>query len=154
MRRTGAPVKEFLARCPMSSGAPTWRHHARDHRRTVDDMGTSIIGFGAYHYRYLGGCEGDSGTGKLLSPQPAPGHLPSRRVRDPAPVCTGAAGPAQGREGLPAHPAPRPGGLGRAARADRSFSSAPQGRRPGFPLARSPESLRQGSRNGPGRPRQ
>ena len=64
MRRTDAPVEEFLARVP-------------DERRREDAgrlcammeeitgeppamWGSSIVGFGAYHYRYASGHEGDS----------------------------------------------------------------------------------------------
>ena len=64
MRRTGAPVEDFLARVP-------------DGRRRDDALrlcammqqvtgeppamwGSSIIGFGTYHYRYASGREGDS----------------------------------------------------------------------------------------------
>jgi hypothetical protein len=36
------------------------RDDAGDHRRAADDVGTSIIGFGTYHYRYASGHEGDS----------------------------------------------------------------------------------------------
>jgi len=64
MRRTGAPVEEFLAR------APDERRRA-DARRLCAVMqeiageppamwGTSIVGFGTYHYRYPSGREGDA----------------------------------------------------------------------------------------------
>jgi hypothetical protein len=64
MRRTGAPVQEFLARVPNEQ-------QRQDARRLCTMMtevtgeppmmwGTSIIGFGTYHYRYPSGREGDS----------------------------------------------------------------------------------------------
>jgi Domain of unknown function (DU1801) len=64
MRRTGASVEEFLARVP-------GERRREDARRLCAMMaevtgeppalwGTSIIGFGTYHYRYATGHEGDS----------------------------------------------------------------------------------------------
>jgi len=64
MRPTGAPVDEFLARVPDEQ-------RRQDARRLCAMMqeitgqppvmwGTSIIGFGSYHYRYASGREGDS----------------------------------------------------------------------------------------------
>ena len=64
MRPTGAPVDEFLARVPDEQ-------RRQDARRLCAMMqeitgqppvmwGTSIIGFGTYHYRYASGREGDS----------------------------------------------------------------------------------------------
>ena len=64
MRQTGASVAEFLARVPDGQ-------RRQDARRLCAIMqeitgqppvmwGTSIIGFGTYHYRYASGREGDS----------------------------------------------------------------------------------------------
>jgi Domain of unknown function (DU1801) len=64
MHLTGAPVDEFLARVPDEQ-------RRQDARRLCAMMqeitgqrpvmwGTSIIGFGTYHYRYVSGREGDS----------------------------------------------------------------------------------------------
>jgi hypothetical protein len=64
MRRTGASVEEFLARVPDGQ-------RREDARRLCAMMGeitgeppamwgSSIIGFGAYHYRYASGHQGDS----------------------------------------------------------------------------------------------
>jgi len=64
MRRTDASVEEFLARVPDEQ-------RRQDARRLCVMMqeitgeppvmwGASIIGFGAYHYRYASGREGDS----------------------------------------------------------------------------------------------
>jgi len=76
MRRTGAPVEEFLARVP-------GEQRREDARRLCAMMaavtgeppamwGTSIIGFGTYHYRYPSGHEGDSA---LASFSPRSQHL-------------------------------------------------------------------------------
>jgi hypothetical protein len=76
MRRTGAPAEEFLARVP-------GEQRRGDARRLCAMMaeitgeppamwGTSIIGFGAYHYRYPSGREGDS---PLASFSPRRQHL-------------------------------------------------------------------------------
>jgi hypothetical protein len=76
MRRTGAPVEEFLARVPAEQ-------RREDARRLCAMMaavtgeppamwGTSIIGFGTYHYRYPSGHEGDSA---LASFSPRSQHL-------------------------------------------------------------------------------
>src|ERR1700746_3573979 len=62
--RTGASVAEFLARIP----EPQRREDARRLCAVMEDItgeppamwGTSIIGFGAYHYRYASGHEGDA----------------------------------------------------------------------------------------------
>ena len=37
--------------------------------------GSSIVGFGSYHYRYASGREGDSLVVGFLAPQAEPGHL-------------------------------------------------------------------------------
>jgi hypothetical protein len=76
MRRTRAPAEEFLARVP-------GEQRRGDARRLCAMMaeitgeppamwGTSIIGFGAYHYRYASGREGDS---PLASFSPRRQHL-------------------------------------------------------------------------------
>jgi Domain of unknown function (DU1801) len=76
MRRTGAPVEGFLAGVPDG-------HRREDARRLCAMMaqitgeppamwGTSIIGFGAYHYRYASGHRGDSA---LASFSPRSQHL-------------------------------------------------------------------------------
>jgi hypothetical protein len=76
MRQTGAPVEDFLARVP-------GRQRREDARRLCALMaavtgdppamwGSSIIGFGAYHYRYPTGREGDSA---LASFSPRRQHL-------------------------------------------------------------------------------
>src|SRR6201989_406297 len=62
--RTGASVAEFLARIP----EPQRREDARRLCAVMENItgeppamwGTSIMGFGAYHYRYASGHEGDS----------------------------------------------------------------------------------------------
>jgi len=76
LRRTGAPVAEFLARIPDE------RRREDAHRLCVimreitgeppAMWGTSIIGFGSYHYRYPSGHEGDSA---LASFSPRSQHL-------------------------------------------------------------------------------
>jgi Domain of unknown function (DU1801) len=76
MRRTDEPVEEFLARVPD-------KERREDARRLCAMMqeitgeppamwGTSIIGFGTYHYRYASGREGDSA---LASFSPRGQHL-------------------------------------------------------------------------------
>jgi Domain of unknown function (DU1801) len=64
MRPTGAAVDEFLARVPDEQR----RQDARQLCAMMQEItgqspvmwGTSIIGFGTYHYRYASGREGDS----------------------------------------------------------------------------------------------
>jgi len=64
MRRTTAPVEEFLARVPDEQR----REDAQQLCVMMAEItgeppaiwGTTIIGFGAYHYRYPSGHEGDS----------------------------------------------------------------------------------------------
>lgn len=64
MRPTGAPVDEFLSRVPDEQR----RQDARQLCAMMQEItgqppvmwGTSIIGFGTYHYRYASGREGDS----------------------------------------------------------------------------------------------
>ena len=76
MRRTSASVEGFLARVPD-------RRRREDARRLCAMMqqitgeppamwGSSIIGFGTYHYRYASGREGDSA---LASCSPRRQHL-------------------------------------------------------------------------------
>ena len=76
MRRTGAPVAEFLAQVPDE------RRRADAHRlcALMQEItgeppamwGTTIVGFGSYHYRYASGREGDSA---LASFSPRGQHL-------------------------------------------------------------------------------
>ena len=76
MRRTGASVEEFLARVPDGQ-------RREDARRLCAMMGeitgeppamwgSSIIGFGTYHYRYASGHQGDSA---LASFSPRSQHM-------------------------------------------------------------------------------
>jgi Domain of unknown function (DU1801) len=64
MRRTDAPVAGFLARVPDEQRREdAWRLCAMMGEITGEPpvmWGTSIIGFGMYHYRYASGHEGDS----------------------------------------------------------------------------------------------
>ena len=76
MRRTDAPVAEFLA------AVPDERRREDAHRLSAMMQeitgepaamwGTSIVGFGAYHYRYASGHEGDA---PLASFSPRSQHL-------------------------------------------------------------------------------
>jgi hypothetical protein len=76
MRRTEAPVAAFLAQVPDE------RRRADAHRlcALMQEItgeppvmwGTSIVGFGSYHYRYASGREGDSA---LASFSPRSQHL-------------------------------------------------------------------------------
>src|SRR6516164_7415131 len=76
MRRTGEAVEEFLARVPDE----VRREDARQLCAIMAEItgeppamwGTSIIGFGTYHYRYASGHEGDSA---LASFSPRSQHL-------------------------------------------------------------------------------
>lgn len=64
MRRTGAPVAEFLAQIPDEQRrADAHRLCALMQEITGEPpamWGTSIVGFGSHHYRYVSGREGDS----------------------------------------------------------------------------------------------
>jgi len=63
MRRTGAPVDDFLALVPDERRGEARRLCALMQEVTGEPpamWGTSIIGFGGYHYRYPSGREGDS----------------------------------------------------------------------------------------------
>jgi hypothetical protein len=74
--RTGASVAEFLGQIP----DPNRREDARRLCAVMEEItgeppamwGTSIIGFGTYHYRYASGQEGDSA---LASFSPRRAHL-------------------------------------------------------------------------------
>jgi Domain of unknown function (DU1801) len=64
MRRTGAPVEDFLAQVPDEQRREDARRLCAMMREITGERpalwGTSIVGFGAYHYRYASGREGDS----------------------------------------------------------------------------------------------
>ena len=64
MRRTDASVEEFLARVPGDQRREDARRLCTMMREITGEppamWGPSIIGFGAYHYRYASGHEGDS----------------------------------------------------------------------------------------------
>jgi Domain of unknown function (DU1801) len=64
MRRTGAPVEEFLARVPGEQRREDARWLCGIMQEITGEppamWGPSIIGFGTYHYRYPSGREGDS----------------------------------------------------------------------------------------------
>jgi len=64
MRRTGAPVEEFLARVPDEQQREDARRLCTMMQQITGEppamWGTAIIGFGTYHYRYSSGHEGDS----------------------------------------------------------------------------------------------
>jgi hypothetical protein len=75
MRRTSAPADEFLARVPDERRADARQLCALMQEITGEPpamWGTSIIGFGAYRYRYPRGREGDS---PLASFSPRSQHL-------------------------------------------------------------------------------
>ena len=63
MRRTGAPVEEFLARVPDQQQREDARRLCAMMQQITGEppamWGTGIIGFGTYHYRYASGREGD-----------------------------------------------------------------------------------------------
>jgi len=64
MQRTDASVEEFLARVPGDQRREDARRLCALMREITGEppamWGPSIIGFGAYHYRYASGHEGDS----------------------------------------------------------------------------------------------
>ncbi len=64
MRRTDVAVEEFLARVPDEGQREDARRLCAMMQEITGDppamWGTSIIGFGSYHYRYASGHEGDS----------------------------------------------------------------------------------------------
>jgi hypothetical protein len=76
MRRTGASVAEFLARVPDEQRREDARRLCALMQEITGEppvmWGTSIIGFGSYHYRYVSGREGDSA---LASFSPRGQHL-------------------------------------------------------------------------------
>jgi len=76
MRRTGAPVEDFLARVPNAQRREDARRLCALMRQITGEppamWGPSIIGFGTYHYRYASGREGDSA---LASYSPRGQHL-------------------------------------------------------------------------------
>jgi Domain of unknown function (DU1801) len=76
MRRTDVPVEEFLARVPDERQREEARRLCAMMQEITGDppamWGTSIIGFGTYHYRYASGHEGDSA---LASFAPRSQHL-------------------------------------------------------------------------------
>ena len=76
MRRTGAPVEQFLAQIPNEQRREDAHQLCAVMAELTDDpgemWGTTIIGFGTYHYRYASGREGDSA---LASCSPRSQHL-------------------------------------------------------------------------------
>ena len=76
MRRTGAPVGEFLAQVPDEQRREDAHRLCALMQEITGEppamWGTSIIGFGSYHYRYASGREGDSA---LASFSPRGQHL-------------------------------------------------------------------------------
>ena len=76
MRRTGASVAEFLAQVPDEQRREDARRLCALMQEITGEppvmWGTSIIGFGSYHYRYVSGREGDSA---LASFSPRGQHL-------------------------------------------------------------------------------
>ena len=76
MRRTGAPVADFLAQVPGEQQREDARRLCAMMAEVTDEppvmWGTTIIGFGTYHYRYPSGREGDSA---LASFSPRSQHL-------------------------------------------------------------------------------
>jgi hypothetical protein len=76
MRRTGAPVAEFLAQVPGEQRREDARRLCALMQEITGEppamWGTSIVGFGSYHYRYASGREGDSA---LASFSPRGQHL-------------------------------------------------------------------------------
>jgi len=76
MRPTGASVAAFLARVPDERRREDARRLCAMMQEITGEppvlWGTSIIGFGTYHYRYASGREGDS---PLASCSPRSQHL-------------------------------------------------------------------------------
>lgn len=72
MRRTGASVEDFLAGVPDGQRREDARRLSAMMAQITGEppamWGTSIIGFGAYHYRYATGRQGDS-TPASFSPR-------------------------------------------------------------------------------------
>lgn len=42
--------------------------------------GSSMVGFGSYHYKYASGREGDFFSDRILAPQSSPDNLPHIRI--------------------------------------------------------------------------
>ena len=76
MRQTGDPVEEFLARVPDDRRREDARRLCALMEQITGEppamWGSSIVGFGTYHYRYASGHEGDSA---LASFSPRRQHL-------------------------------------------------------------------------------
>ena len=76
MRRTDASVEGFLARVPDGRRREDARRLAAIMQEITGEpaamWGTSIVGFGVYHYRYASGHEGDA---PLASFSPRSQHL-------------------------------------------------------------------------------
>src|SRR5262249_35666358 len=76
MRRTDGSVAEFLAQVPGAERREDARRLCALMQEITSEppamWGTSIIGFGSYHYRYASGREGDSA---LASFSPRSQHL-------------------------------------------------------------------------------
>jgi hypothetical protein len=76
MRRTGASVEEFLARVPDGQRREDARRLCSMMQQITGEppamWGSSIIGFGTYHYRYASGHAGESA---LASFSPRSQHL-------------------------------------------------------------------------------
>jgi Domain of unknown function (DU1801) len=76
LRPTGTPVAEFLARVPDERRREDARRMCALMQEITGEppamWGTSIVGFGSYHYRYASGREGDSA---LASFSPRSQHL-------------------------------------------------------------------------------
>ena len=76
MRRTDAPVEEFLARIPDDRRREDARRLCAMMQEITGEppamWGSGIVGFGTYHYRYASGHEGDSA---LASFAPRRQHL-------------------------------------------------------------------------------
>jgi uncharacterized protein DUF1801 len=76
MRRTGAPVADFLAQVPDEQRREDAQRLCALMQEITGEppamWGTAIIGFGSYHYRYASGREGDSA---LASFSPRGQHL-------------------------------------------------------------------------------
>jgi hypothetical protein len=123
MRRTDASVEEFLARVPDERRRQDARRLCAMMQQVIGEppviWGTSIIGFGTYHYRYASGREGDSA---LASFAPRSQHRIQVGVLFPAGrrlLTIGHGSPPAGRTGedvqAAGHPPDRPGPARRAA---------------------------------------
>ena len=78
--QTDAPVEEFLAQVPDDQRREDARRLCVMMQEITGEppvmWGSSIVGFGAYHYRYASGHEGDSALAKHSHLAAAP-HLPA-----------------------------------------------------------------------------